>query len=157
MPAMSNISFMGGMDFIRPETKPAVAVLPSLPSPPSQTVTLSILMFLTASTWMRISSSILSASIRRTALSALPPAAETICRRPSACLSRISWAPWASACILARMASASPRALRRICSASASASSSMRRLSISVRTMTSASWVAFSRWARASSAFCSAA
>ena len=111
MPAMSNISFMGGMDFIRPETKPAVAVLPSFCSPPSQTVTLSILMPLTASTWMRMSSSILSASIRRTAWSASPPAAATICRRPSACLTRISWAPWASASILARMASASPLAL----------------------------------------------
>ena len=46
--------------------------------------------------------------------------------------------------------------IRRIFSASASASSSARRLAISVETMMSASWVAFSRAARAASACCSA-
>ena len=50
MPAILNISFSGGMLYIRPEIYPAVALLPSLPSPESQTVTLSIFTPLMAST-----------------------------------------------------------------------------------------------------------
>ena len=82
MPAMSNISFMGGIDFISPERKFAVA--PLSPFWPSHTVTLSIFTPFIASTCMRISCSILSASMSLSASLGSPPAALTISAIPTA-------------------------------------------------------------------------
>ena len=156
MPAISNISFIGGMDFIIPDRKFAVAVFPSAPVfPPSQTVTLSILRFFIASTWIFVSSSSLSAIMSLIASFESPPADLTISAKPSACFVSIERIPSASACILMSVASDSPFARRLICSASASALSSSCFFSISALTMTSASRVACSRVARAcSAAFC---
>ena len=69
--------------------------------PLSHTVTLSILIFLIASTWIRIRSSNLSVMSILTAALASPPAASTILAKPAACLERISSIPFACACIFA--------------------------------------------------------
>ena len=50
MPASAKTSSNGGTDFIRPDRKFEVELLPLAPLPLSQTVTLSILIFLIAST-----------------------------------------------------------------------------------------------------------
>lgn len=90
MPAILKVSLRGGIDFIIPDRKLAVVDDPFSPFMLSQTVILSIFRFLTASTWIRVSSSILSVSKSCTAESAFPPAAWTIAAKPSACLDRIS-------------------------------------------------------------------
>ncbi|MNE68438.1 hypothetical protein D3C80_1641010 [compost metagenome] len=76
---MLNKSFKGGTVFIIPETKFAVEELPfSLcPLPESQTVILSILIFLTASTCVFTSSGSFSNKSNWNALLGSPPAAAT--------------------------------------------------------------------------------
>ena len=154
-PAILYISSSGGSDFNRPERKFAVEVLPSLPSPPSHTVTLSIFTPEMALTCSATIVSSLSAMSRRTASGAVP-ALLTRASIPSACLVSFSRTPRASASIFTNIASASPCAFLRVCSAMASASISSLRFSMSAATIMSASLVAFSRAARATSAACSA-
>ena len=91
MPAIFSRSWMGGRLFMRPDTKFAVLVVPSLPLPESQTVILSIFRFWIASTCSLTRVSSLSLINRRMASLASPPAADTTCPKPWACLVRISW------------------------------------------------------------------
>ena len=153
---MLNKSFNGGTDFIIPEIKLAVDVFPLPALLPSQTVILSIFIFLTASTCVFTNSGNLSVINIITALSGSPAAAFTICAYPSACFVNTSYNPRASASILAKMASASPFANRRKRSASASASIIAFSLSICAGTTILAACVAFSLSARAISASFSA-
>jgi len=119
MPADLKISSRGGIDLSMPDKKFAVAgVLPSAPAERlSQTVTLSILILLIASTCVLIISGSLSAISIRTASRVLLLAASTSFSNPAACLLNTSYIPCPSACLFRSTASASPFATLRVCSA----------------------------------------
>ena len=74
-PAMLKRSFSGGTDFIIPEIRLAVVEPSELPPALSQTVTLSILIFLTASTCIFTFSGNFSINSNWNAFDGSPPAA----------------------------------------------------------------------------------